>query len=105
MKNTKEYSKRIISRMIILWFIGAAFGASVVAVEIVATFAGLGEYTAVTVHLPELLAYIGAPITGGIVGYLIKSAMENKEKIKNNSVYERGFSNEYSNYHSETHIP
>lgn len=105
MKNAKEYSKRIINRMIVLWFIGAAFGAAIVSIEIVASFAVPGEYMAVTVHLPELLAYIGAPITGGIVGYLIKSAMENKEKIKNNSVYERGFLNEYSNYHSETHVP
>ena len=105
MKNAKEYSKQIINRMIVLWFIGAAFGASIVAVEIIATFAGLGEYTSVVVHLPELLAYIGAPITGGLVGYLIKSAMENKEKIKNNSVFEGGLTNEYSDYHSETHIP
>ncbi len=84
MKRTaQEYSKRILDRMIGLWFIGAAFGAAVVVAEIVATFAGFGGYSSVTVHLSDLLMYIGAPITGGIVSYLIKSAMENREKIRN----------------------
>jgi fructose-specific phosphotransferase system IIC component len=86
MKRTaQEYSKWVLNRMIALWFIGAAFGAAVVVAEIVATFAGGGGYTSVVVHLPDLLMYIGAPITGGIVSYLIKSAMENKEKIKNHT--------------------
>ena len=35
-----------------------------------------------TVNLSDLLVYIGAPMTGGIVTYLLKSAYENKEKIK-----------------------
>ena len=35
-----------------------------------------------TVNLSDLLLYIGAPMTGGIVTYLLKSAYENKEKIK-----------------------
>lgn len=83
MKNVKEYSKKIINLMIILWFAGAAFGAIIIAVEIIATLAMVDGFSmAITIHLPEWLAYIGAPITGGIVGYLIKSAMENKEKIR-----------------------
>lgn len=83
MKNVKEYSKKIINLMIVLWFIGAAFGAIIIAVEIIATLAMVDGFSmAITIHLPEWLAYIGAPITGGIVGYLIKSAMENKEKIR-----------------------
>ena len=85
MKNLKEYSKRVLSLMIALWFVGAAFGSVVIVVELVATLVGSGEYSmALTVHLPELLTYIGAPMTGGIIGYLIKSAMENREKIKKN---------------------
>ena len=32
--------------------------------------------------LDGLLTYIGAPMGCGVVGYLIKSAMENREKIK-----------------------
>lgn len=83
MKNVKEYSKKIINLMIVLWFAGAAFGAIIIAVEIIATLALVDGFSmAITIHLPEWLAYIGAPITGGIVGYLIKSAMENKEKIR-----------------------
>ena len=83
MKNVKEYSKKIINLMIVLWFIGAAFGAIIIAVEIIATLALVEGFSmAITIHLPEWLAYIGAPITGGVMGYLIKSAMENKEKIR-----------------------
>ncbi len=83
MKNLTEYSKKIIHRMIVLWFLGAVFGAAVIVVEVLATLVGSDGYAvALTVHLPELLAYIGAPVGGGIVGYLLKSAFENREKIR-----------------------
>jgi hypothetical protein len=42
---------------------------------------------AITIHLPELLTYIGAPVGGGILGYLLKSAFENREKIRQNPDY------------------
>lgn len=35
-------------------------------------------------NIDGLLTYIGAPMSCGIVTYLIKSAVENKEKIKKN---------------------
>lgn len=80
-----EYSKRIIRIMIVLWFIGAAFGALVIIVELVGVLCGTEGYSmGLTVHLPELLNYIGMPVGGGIVGYLLKSAFENREKIKQN---------------------
>lgn len=69
-----EYSKRILSAMIALWFAGALFGAVVVVVQLCRT-----DYT---VSIDSLLNYIGMPMTGGIVGYLAKSAFENREKIK-----------------------
>lgn len=78
-----EYSKRIVRLMIMLWFIGAAFGALIIVVELVGVLFGTDGYSlGLTVHLPELLNYIGMPVGGGIVGYLLKSAFENKEKIK-----------------------
>ena len=90
MKDLKEYSKRKINAMLILWFIGAVFGAAVVVVELVASLIVRDSYgMAATIHLPELLAYIGAPVGGGIVGYLLKSAFENREKIKYNPNYNR----------------
>lgn len=71
--------------MIRLWFAGAVFAAGLVIAETVAVFLTLDGYSAtVTVHLPELLTYIGAPMGCGIIGYLTKSAFENKEKIKQN---------------------
>lgn len=78
-----EFSKRALTAMIVLWFLGAVYGALVVAVELAAMFRSFDNYgNMVTVHLPELLLYIGAPLSGGVVGYMIKSATENREKIK-----------------------
>lgn len=73
-KKMVAYSKRVIAAMIVLWFAGAAFAGIVVSVQLFRK-----DYT---VSIDSLLNYIGMPMTGGIVGYLIKSAIENKEKIK-----------------------
>lgn len=87
MNKLREYSKKIIRLMIILWFAGAAFGAAVIIVELVGVFCGTDSYSlGLTVHLPELLNYIGMPVSGGIVGYLLKSAFENREKIRQNYI-------------------
>lgn len=81
----KQYSKRIIKQMIFLWFAGAVFGSAVIVVEIITAIVGANGYSAaITIHLPELLTYIGMPVGGGILGYLLKSAFENKEKIRQN---------------------
>lgn len=82
-KDLKEYSKKIIQLMIILWFVGAVFGMAIVTIETIAMLVyATNSAVMITVHLPELLTYIGAPVGGGILGYLLKSAFENKEKIK-----------------------
>lgn len=73
-KKKREYSKAAITAMIVLWFVGAVFGMAVVVWQLVTA--------AYTVNVGDVLMYIGAPMTGGIVGYLVKSAVENKEKIK-----------------------
>lgn len=73
-KKKREYSKAAITAMIVLWFVGAVFGMAVVVWQLVAA--------AYTVNIGDVLMYIGAPMTGGIVGYLVKSAVENREKIK-----------------------
>ncbi len=73
-KNFKEFSKRAIVSMIALWFFGACFGFFVISVQLLRMDTG--------VSLGDLLLYIGAPMTGGIVSYMLKSAAENKEKIK-----------------------
>ena len=64
----KEFSKRVIVAMTLLWFAMAIFGA------VVAWRQGYG--------LESLLDYVGAPMTGAIIGYMAKSAFENREKIK-----------------------
>ena len=75
LKVWREYSKKVLSLMIILWFAGAIFGMAVIVYQAFA----VPEY----LTLDSLLNYIGLPMTGGIIGYLIKSAVENKQKIIN----------------------
>ncbi len=92
----KNYSKRVIRLMIALWFVGAVFGAAVVVVQLVMSFVAGSPYTSTVVNLPELLNYIGMPVSGAVIGYLAKSAFENREKIKNNPGYQE-------EYHEENH--
>ena len=81
-KRYVQFSKRCLAAMIVLWFLGALFGIAVVALQV-----WRGD---MTVGLGEVLAYIGAPMTGGIVSYMIKSALEDKCKKNNNM---EGFEN------------
>lgn len=74
-----EFSKRTITALTVMWFLGALLGMVVVIVQTVR-----GDYN---VALSDLLLYIGAPMTGGIVTYMLKSAYENREKIKRNGVH------------------
>jgi hypothetical protein len=76
--------------MIVLWFIGAVFGALVVVAELAVLFFDKDFGGIITVHLPELLSYIEIPMSCAIAGYLAKSAFENREKIKNNPGYLSG---------------
>lgn len=73
-KKKSECSKVALWAMIVLWFIGAFFGMAVVVWQLITA--------AYTVNIGDVLVYIGGPMTGGIVGYMVKSAVENKEKIK-----------------------
>ncbi|MGI5959025.1 MAG: hypothetical protein ACOX60_06390 [Massiliimalia sp.] len=70
MRRWIQFSKKVIIAMTLVWFVGAVFGAYMV-------YRTGGE-------LSSLLSFIGAPMTVGILGYLLKAAFENKEKIKKN---------------------
>lgn len=70
----KQYSKRVISAMVLAWFAGIAFGMGVIVWQMIRA--------PDAVSLDSLLTYIGAPMGCGITGYLAKSAFENREKIK-----------------------
>ncbi len=59
--------------MTAFWFLGAVLGA-----WIALTASERGDTTA----LSAVLLYIGTPMSGGVVSYMIKSAGENKEKIR-----------------------
>lgn len=73
-KTFTQYSKKVITALVAVWFIGFVLGCVVVVLQ-----ALRGD---MTVNLSDLLMYVGAPMTGGIVSYMLKSAFENKEKIK-----------------------
>lgn len=75
-KRFKEFSKKALAAMIVLWFIGAAVVIAVVIAQVVR-----GD---LTVNTTDLTTYICTPMTGGVLGYMLKSAIENKEKIKGN---------------------
>lgn len=72
----KEYSKKAIAAMIILWFIVAVFGMGVIIYQLKHSF------SPENVSLDTLFNYVGMPMTGGIITYLLKSAIENNQKIK-----------------------
>ena len=77
----KEYSKIILGAMTVFWFLGAIFGGILAAVA-----AQAGDFAA----LDSVLRYIGAPMSGGVVSYMIKTAAENKEKIRQSDCRGRG---------------
>ena len=70
----KEFSKKALTAIIIMWFVGAVFGIFTVCVQL---YRG-AEY----VSISDVLLYIGAPMTGGLISYMIKSGVENVPKIK-----------------------
>ena len=76
-KKHQEFSKKVINLMILLWFAAAVFSMSMTVFMIIC-----GVYDSVQMMINDLLLYVGVPMGGGIVGYLLKSAVENKEKIK-----------------------
>ena len=80
----KEYRKRCIAAIITLWFVVALFGIGFNVYQLTHT------QTPEVIDLSALYGYVGLPMTGGIIGYLIKSAMENKEKIKGNITSNEG---------------
>lgn len=61
--------------MIVLWFI-AAF----VCVGVVIAQAVRGD---MTVNTSDLVTCVGIPMTGGVIGYMIKSALEDNRKKEN----------------------
>ena len=67
-KKRREFSKKFIAVVCLLWIAGALFGAVVVWRQ--------------PEQLSYLLDYIGAPMVSSIIGYMAKAALENREKIR-----------------------
>lgn len=80
MKTLHEFSKWFIRVAVIVWIIGAVFGAAIIGMELYV--AASRDYSSISVDLTGYLMYIATPLTGGILGYMGKAAFENREKIK-----------------------
>lgn len=92
----KQYSKRVVTAMIIAWFVGIAFGMVVIVWQMIRA--------PDTVSLDSLLTYIGAPMGCGIAGYLAKSAFENREKIRAQYIPEYDERITEEEYHEENRL-
>lgn len=87
MKNTekdeRQYSKRVLTVMCNIWIAGAWIGCGMVMMQLAANIIiGMRTGCMVSVDLSAYFGYIGGPMLGGIVGYLVKSALEDKRKRK-----------------------
>ena len=71
---TREFSKRLLTGLVIAWFAGMLYGMIFCMLQ--------WRATPDNTSIAELLTYIGAPRSCGVVGYLIKSAMENRIKLR-----------------------
>lgn len=86
-KNTKKekrfvrFSKKCITAMIILWFVAALTCVGVVSVQLIR-----GD---MAVNTSDLVTCVGMPLTGGVLGYMIKSAVEDNKSKKENTHEER----------------
>lgn len=69
----KEFSKKVVISMVVLWFIVSIFSMFIVYRD--------------SLNLDALLNFIGMPVTGTLVLYMGKSAFENNAKIKSNPDY------------------
>lgn len=87
-KPRKEFSKKALAAMIVLWFIGALTCIFVVLVQVMR-----GD---MTVNTSDLTMCICTPMTGGVLGYMLKSAAENREKIKGGSQPQEGNTYEHT---------
>ena len=80
-KSFKRFSKKCITAMVVLWFIAALVCMGVVVTQLLR---GDGM-----VNTSDLVTVVGIPMTGGVLGYMIKSALEdNRKKVNENEEFE-----------------
>lgn len=87
-KSFVRFSKKCITAMIVLWFVAALTCVFVVSVQLVR-----GD---MSVNTSDLVTCVGMPMTGGVLGYMIKSALEDNSKKGKNT---------YENIENETFKP
>ena len=101
-------SDRILHSMVIMWFVGAFWGIAMettsFALQVMYAMrqlqASTGGYYGyggmnLTLDINSVLIYIGAPVTGGLVTWLIKNMSEANTKSKLNPDYLKEEQSEY----------
>ena len=76
-KSFVRFSKKCLAAMIVLWFIAAFVCVGVVVMQLLR-----GD---MTVNTADLVTCVGMPMTGGVIGYMIKSALEDNVKKKDSN--------------------
>ena len=69
--NMTTFSKKAVVAFIVAWFLIMAFGVWWCTVQVLR-----GD---MSTNIGDLLVFVGAPVTGAIIGYLAKSAYEKKK--------------------------
>lgn len=64
----KEFSKKVVFAVAVLWFIVAVYGMAYVWVN--------------SQGIEALFAYIGSPMAGTVIGYMVQIAFVNPAKVK-----------------------
>ena len=72
-------SDTVLMLMLILWFIGAIWGMTIVTVQVFRD--------SYSIDIGSVLTYIGAPVSGYIITWLIKNLTENNIRTKSNPDY------------------
>lgn len=74
----RQYSKRLITALLVGWGIGAVVGAVYEFIRLIAS--------PMTAGMDAFYVYLAVPLTCGIPAYLIPNCFLNKEKIKQNYI-------------------
>ena len=74
----RQYSKRLITFIFVVWTIGAFVGAVYEFLRLI--------YSPDTATMDSFYVYLAAPMTGGVVSYLIANTLLNKEKVRQNYI-------------------
>lgn len=94
MKNLKEFSKKFIFVVAVVWIAGAIYGGLFLIAQLVCSM--LHPEAGITVDTASYFSYLSDPLSLGVISYMLKSAFENNPKYRRDTVEEPIFDAEIS---------